>query len=120
MNKEFWVDLWAGWAGGVASLAMTQPVDTVLTRMQALRLAPGVDGSARAVCHTVGWCKLDPSLKARFQSSICENDDSAFNLNLGLKLSLRHYNTVLAEGGAMALWRGATPMVGGCASLNLA
>lgn len=50
---EFWIDLLSGWVGGAASVLAVQPVDTTLTRMQALRLAPGVDGSARAMFHRV-------------------------------------------------------------------
>ena len=53
MTKEFWVDLWAGWIAGAASVLAVQPVDTTLTRMQATRLAPGVDGSARAALRVV-------------------------------------------------------------------
>jgi len=36
-SREFWVDLWAGWAGGAAATLLVQPVDTTLTRLQALR-----------------------------------------------------------------------------------
>ena len=53
MANEFWVDLWAGWIAGAASALAVQPVDTTLTRMQATRLAPGVDGSARAALRRV-------------------------------------------------------------------
>ena len=53
MANEFWVDLWAGWIAGAASVLAVQPVDTTLTRMQATRLAPGVDGSARAALRVV-------------------------------------------------------------------
>ena len=53
MTKEFWVDLWAGWIAGAASVLAVQPVDTTLTRMQATRLAPGVDGSASAALRVV-------------------------------------------------------------------
>lgn len=53
MTNEFWVDLWAGWIAGAASVLAVQPVDTTLTRMQATRLAPGVDGSARAALRVV-------------------------------------------------------------------
>lgn len=53
MANEFWVDLWAGWIAGAASVLAVQPVDTTLTRMQATRLAPGVDGSARAALRRV-------------------------------------------------------------------
>jgi len=53
MANEFWVDLWAGWIAGAASVLAVQPVDTTLTRMQATRLAPGVDGSARAALRMV-------------------------------------------------------------------
>ena len=53
MTNEFWVDLWAGWIAGAASVLAVQPVDTTLTRMKATRLAPGVDGSARAALRVV-------------------------------------------------------------------
>ena len=53
MANEFWIDLWAGWIAGAASVLAVQPVDTTLTRMQATRLAPGVDGSARAALRMV-------------------------------------------------------------------
>uniref|UniRef100_A0A7S0I9L0 Mitochondrial carrier family n=1 Tax=Micromonas pusilla TaxID=38833 RepID=A0A7S0I9L0_MICPS len=53
MTKEFWVDLWAGWIAGAASVLAVQPLDTTLTRMQATRLAPGVDGSASAALRVV-------------------------------------------------------------------
>lgn len=67
--NEFWTDLAAGWISGAASVLVVQPVDTTLTRLQAVRVVPGVDGSARAI-----------------------------------------FQRVIQEGGARALWRGATPM----------
>ena len=51
--SEFWLDLVAGWVGGAASVLAVQPVDTTLTRMQAVRLGPGVDAGARAVFSKV-------------------------------------------------------------------
>ncbi len=51
--SEFWLDLVAGWVSGAASVLAVQPVDTTLTRMQAVRLGPGVDAGARAVFSKV-------------------------------------------------------------------
>lgn len=51
--SEFWLDLVAGWVSGSASVLAVQPVDTTLTRMQAVRLGPGVDAGARAVFSKV-------------------------------------------------------------------
>lgn len=48
LNSEFWVDLWAGWVGGAASVLVVQPVDTTLTRLQAARLTPGGVGGVSA------------------------------------------------------------------------
>ena len=51
--SEFWLDLTAGWISGAVSVVVVQPVDTTLTRMQALRVRPGVESGPRAVFQTV-------------------------------------------------------------------
>jgi hypothetical protein len=57
-TSEFWVDMWAGWVGGAASVLVVQPVDTTLTRLQAtaVRVTPGGGASgvsARAMLQRV-------------------------------------------------------------------
>ena len=51
--SEFWLDFVAGWVSGAVSVLVVQPVDTTLTRMQAIGIKPGIDTSARSVFTTV-------------------------------------------------------------------
>lgn len=56
--SDSWIDFLAGWCSGAAAVVAIQPVDTVLTRLQAGRqLAAGTTttySAARGLIHTVG------------------------------------------------------------------
>lgn len=57
--SDSWVDFIAGWASGAASVALLQPVDTVLTRWQAGLVSTGrLAPNARSVAGTFGFKSL--------------------------------------------------------------
>ena len=52
--SEAWIDFIAGWASGAAAVIACQPMDTVLTRMQAGGLVVGSSSSTQITRSLVG------------------------------------------------------------------
>eukprot|EP00192_Tetraselmis_astigmatica_P014071 CAMPEP_0117659742 /NCGR_PEP_ID=MMETSP0804-20121206/6594_1 /TAXON_ID=1074897 /ORGANISM="Tetraselmis astigmatica, Strain CCMP880" /LENGTH=317 /DNA_ID=CAMNT_0005466419 /DNA_START=24 /DNA_END=977 /DNA_ORIENTATION=- len=88
--REFWVDVAAGWVSGATSVVLSQPVDTVLTRLQ---MSPAVIAAA----YKSNKASAGP------RAAVAGHD-------AGTSRAISLASRILAEGGPGALWRGATPL----------
>ncbi|KAG7336588.1 mitochondrial carrier protein [Nitzschia inconspicua] len=84
--SEAWVDFIAGWAGGAAAVILCQPMDTVLTRLQA-----GTSAAAKLATSSAPRSSITSSSSALAAQSITRN--------------------MISSSGVTSLWRGASPMI---------
>ena len=84
--SEAWVDFIAGWASGAASIVLCQPMDTVLTRLQ----AGGLVATATATTTTTATTATAPT-SASSSAQITKN--------------------LVGNFGFTSLWRGSSPMI---------
>lgn len=88
--SDAWVDFLAGWCSGAAAVAVCQPFDTILTRMQA--------GPFVQVALTT----------ATTSGAAGKHTATAFNHTA---TAVSHSRTLLETAGFSALWRGSSPMI---------
>ncbi|KAL3784294.1 hypothetical protein HJC23_004958 [Cyclotella cryptica] len=94
MLNEAWVDFAAGWISGGISVLVCQPVDTVLTRLQATSALP--TSTTNAGFHTVSTAA--GGTKA-----------SSATVTLGPSAIVRG---MISNFGVTSLWRGSSAMIG--------
>jgi solute carrier family 25 carnitine/acylcarnitine transporter 20/29 len=95
--SDAWVDFLAGWCSGAAAVVACQPVDTVLTRMQAGVLvvaSAGTSGTGAAAGAAPGSAAATATTTAA-----------------SVGTAAAHSRTLLETAGIRALWRGASPMI---------
>ena len=91
-NRNEWIsDFVAGWVSGAVSIVACQPVDTILTRWQAVR--PPIPSVLVAAVDTVSG-NVNSSASSHYYTNWCE-------------MTLDLYRT----SGPRALWRGASPVI---------
>ena len=93
MLSEAWIDFAAGWISGGVSVLVIQPIDTVLTRLQANTALAG--GSSRA---NVAQFNVKPVVGSQGASTMA--------------ISGNIFRSMIADFGLMSLWRGSGCMIG--------
>lgn len=87
-GEEAWVDFVSGWISGGVSVLAIQPIDTVLTRMQANAIVQPVGGGGEGMAT-----KIDPR---------------AVPCGTGVNI----FRGMVSNFGIKSLWRGSSPMIG--------
>ena len=82
MSDEAWVDFVSGWVSGGVSVLLCQPIDTILTRMQA---------------------------KASIQSAVVGAENIAPRSGA---VSVNIFRGMVSDFGVASLWRGSSAMIG--------
>lgn len=89
-SKEFLVDFFAGWCSGAAAIILCQPVDTVLTRLQANTTILTRKAAATASLQGV---------------------DIGMPIGTGAATATLEFQGLISKAGTTSLWRGSTPMI---------
>ena len=92
-SKEFLVDFIAGWCSGAAAIILCQPVDTVLTRLQANTT---ILTRNAATATTAGLQGVGIGGSA---------------IGNGAATATLEFQGLISKAGTTSLWRGSTPMV---------
>lgn len=92
--SEAWIDFASGWVSGAISLLVIQPIDTVLTRLQASPSAVVRDGVRSEVKSTV-------------QTGITSHSSATATLPSSSIL-----RSMISDFGISSLWRGSFAMIG--------
>ena len=98
MLSEAWIDFAAGWISGGISVLVIQPIDTVLTRLQANTIAPASKVSQNG---------LAPPSAA--QNSLNPKGAAATTVPLRPIAMIR---SMIENFGVSSLWRGSSAMIG--------
>jgi solute carrier family 25 (mitochondrial carnitine/acylcarnitine transporter), member 20/29 len=89
--SETWVDFIAGWASGAASVVLCQPLDTVLTRLQANSIS-------------------NSSATRKVTAGVATAATTTCNIN-GMVSAPAIFRNMVSSFGVSSLWRGASPMI---------
>ena len=93
MLSEAWIDFAAGWISGGVSVLVIQPIDTVLTRLQANTIPIGGSSSAN-----VAKLNVNPVVGPQGASTMA--------------ISGNIFRSMIADFGLRSLWRGSGCMIG--------
>jgi solute carrier family 25 (mitochondrial carnitine/acylcarnitine transporter), member 20/29 len=103
---EAWVDFIAGWASGAASVVMCQPLDTVLTRLQANSMNNS-NNSAKTVAAATTTTTTTTATTATISPTHSINSNNI----KGMTSAQTIFRNMVSSTGVSSLWRGASPMI---------
>jgi solute carrier family 25 (mitochondrial carnitine/acylcarnitine transporter), member 20/29 len=105
--SEAWVDFLAGWASGAVGVLALQPVDTVLTRLQAGPFLTRLQQAGPAVAAASAT-----ATPASAASTTAATGTAAANCNAAAITTYRQITAGMVRNfGVTSLWRGASPMI---------
>ena len=109
MNNEWWIDFVAGWVSGAVSVIACQPLDTILTRLQA---APGGKQIqiATATATTAGGTAAAEisSTKSSARTGSAIRGMSSLSLSTATITGRK----LISNYGISSLWKGSSSMIG--------
>lgn len=103
-DNEVVLDLIAGWASGAVSVTCTQPIDTILTRIQANRF------NNITITSALANATANANANAKTKATNAANTNA--NNKVLLKTNHKNVRSLITKSGLPFLWRGSSAMIG--------
>jgi solute carrier family 25 carnitine/acylcarnitine transporter 20/29 len=106
MDNEWWIDFVAGWVSGAVSVVACQPLDTILTRLQA-------GGNVLVVVQPVQAAGVQAAAGVTASATVAGAGAGAgTTASLSISTATITGRTLISNFGIRSLWKGSSPMIG--------